>query len=249
MFDLQFGPWEHLRRQVYSITTTVYEDVCIALITVLEWPKEDSKKGKGAPLADALRTYLSTSMDCVRYDLGWVYAGQPIIDTGPTGEFDAGNVQTATEFLTRDGSHWLYYMGCPHNHETMNRPKGTQKSRIGLQRFRIAGLAYLEQRVASTPGIVTTKAFELPGTELYLNIGQVGNGKDSPGSVVVAVIDTGNGETLVESLPLSEDGIRLKVTWSAGLQALQSLVGSGRSIQLRFSIMGMGLYSFQWAGR
>ena len=52
-----------------------------------------------------------------------VYAAEPLVDPGPPGAFDHGNVQTAAEFLSYGGEHWVYYMGNPHSHEIMNRPK------------------------------------------------------------------------------------------------------------------------------
>ena len=34
--------------------------------------------------------------------------------------FDSASVMAAAEFLSHDGRHWLYYMGCPYKHEKMN---------------------------------------------------------------------------------------------------------------------------------
>ena len=142
-------------------------------------------------------------------------------------------------------------MGCPHTHETMNRPKGTQNSRVGLRRFRLDGLAYLQQRVMDAPGVITTKAFRLVGTSLHLNIGRVSNevGTDPlriPYNAVVAVID-GRGGTIAESVPISEDGTRLQVAWARGQGALADSVGAEGRVQLRITLHGMALYAFQWS--
>lgn len=50
LLDLQYGPWEHHRRQMYSISTTELQGTEIALVSVLEWPKMRSSD----PDADAV---------------------------------------------------------------------------------------------------------------------------------------------------------------------------------------------------
>jgi len=213
------------------------------LITVLEWPKEEERKS-GAPHADQLRTYLSTSADCIRYDLGWVYAGLPIVDAGPPGSFDHGNVQTATEFLSYDGLHWLYYMGSPHSHETMNRPKGNRDSRIGLARFRLDGLAYLEHRdPAAGAGVITTKPFRLQGSRLHLNVGKSGGDHASWG-VGVALVGA-NGSLIAESrATVNTDGLQVEVSW---LEPAAVAHAMGSTVRLRFTLNVAALYAFQWS--
>ena len=36
---MRFGDWEHLRRQVYSLTTWTHRGIRFVTINVLEWPK------------------------------------------------------------------------------------------------------------------------------------------------------------------------------------------------------------------
>ena len=107
-FDLEHGhDTEHLRRQLYSLTVTLYNGIYFLLITVLEWPKEMSNR----PDADRERVYLATSRDLDitggGVDLRWVYAQKPLWtgsdkDSSKTNfsDYEAGGMLPASEIVT-----------------------------------------------------------------------------------------------------------------------------------------------------
>ena len=59
---------------------------------------------------DTTNIYLVTSRDGVHIDDGWVYAHRPLLPKGRTqGEWDAGFVLPAAQFVTTAREHLLYF--------------------------------------------------------------------------------------------------------------------------------------------
>jgi len=238
--DLQYGAHlEHLRRQLYTMTVTMYADVYYALITVLEWPKEMST----TPGADSERIYLATSRDGLNYDLRWIYAGVPLVTPGKKGSFDFGTNKQASQFVTHQDQHWLYYKGCPHGHES--RPaKGKADCEIGLVRFRLDSLAHLVPKDQSQWASVTTKAFRMEGQHLEINAEM----KSSNGKLLVAIIDTTNDMPFQnfscrDAVPITSDGTHVRTYFQQGsnLSALRGLI-----VRLQFHFFDASLHAFQF---
>ena len=211
---LQHGPSEHLRRQIYSLSVTEYEGVCFGLITVLEWPKDRSS----ARRADALSTYLSTSGDCVHFDLGWIYKNAPLVAGSELpGSFDAHCTMAAAQFVTHRGEHSIYYVGNPVRHEHINKP-GVPKGAVGVARFRLDGLAYLSS-IDDLSGEVVTKAFRLEGSRLTVNY-DLHHHTSSQARVRVSLLRAGSGEEIMRSQDMTTGNLAETVPTSTGAHAL-----------------------------
>jgi hypothetical protein len=115
--------------------------------------------------------YVATSRDGDRWDLRWVYAGEPLVPRGPDGAWDKDIVLPASTTVTYNDEHWLYYAGADERHGTEEvRPPARSDCRhaIALARRRLDGFACLEVR--DRQGSVTTRPFRLDGGELEVNV-------------------------------------------------------------------------------
>ena len=134
------------------------------MVTVLEWPKDDS----GGHDGDALRVYLATSRDAINYDLSFIYSGgKPMIEPGPKGSFDSVCHLPSSQFVTTEDQHWLYYEGCPSGHETQKK----YPCKIGLVKFRLDGFGFVSPRGRAW-GNVVTRPFRVAGSSLRLNVAE-----------------------------------------------------------------------------
>ena len=102
----ELGKLERYRRQIYALTLTPFRRLHLGLLTVLEWPKDDSEpEGAQRPAfqRDTTRTYLVTSRDGLSVDLQHVYAHQPILPTGALqGDWNAGFKLPAAQIVSTD---------------------------------------------------------------------------------------------------------------------------------------------------
>jgi len=252
MLDAEHGSVEHLRRQVYGMTSVRHGSGVVGLITVLEWPKDEpgaAGTSGGRPDADSLRVYLAPSRDGVNYDLSFLYAGTPLIQPGLPGEFDSACHLPASQFVTTAGEHWVYYEGCPSRHEIQKQ----KPCSIGLLRFRLDGMAYL---AASSPGTMAwaelvSRPFVVAGGTLRLNVAvdpAAAADAEAVYDVRVALIQP-EGDPREElpgfgwddCLPVAP-GINSTVRWGSVNKA--AAVGAGVRMVVRFRFAR--LFAFQW---
>ena len=118
------GEWDHLRRQIYSLTTWNYAKVQFVTINVLEWPKDTRARYPNAS-SDTWRSYLGTTVDRLHVDLHRVYTAQPLIPFGGPSSFDSVGAAAAAEVLTWRESHWVFYLGCRAHHEELDSDRLT----------------------------------------------------------------------------------------------------------------------------
>ncbi len=234
-FDRE-GDQECRRRQVYSLTSTIYEGVHFAFMQVYEWP-EDMSEG---PIdlhrrheRDVINSYLATSRDGESWDLGWIYAGDPIVPRGPAGAFDKDLIFTMSQFLTHEGRHWIYYTGINERHWIRGR-----QAAIGLAHLRLDGFVALE--AGEKTGVLTTKPFRLEGTGLRVNLDA------RSGECRVEGLDQ-DGKT-ISGFGLSDavvnrnlDDTDLRISWKQ--HDLASI--RGQTIRLRFHLRSARLYAFR----
>ncbi|GAH44169.1 unnamed protein product, partial [marine sediment metagenome] len=233
-FDRE-GPEEWKRRQVYALTDWIYHGVHFALIVVYEWQGDRSE----GPVdyykrhdRDILEYYIATSRDGDNWDLTWVYAGKPMIPRGPDGAWDKDIMLPASEIVTHDDKHWLYYSAGNERHGVPRPLAG-----IGVATLRLDGFVSLEAK--DEPGIVVTKPFTLEGDKLQINV--------KGGEILVEVLNR-QGEP-ISGFSANEatkykhvDELRLTPTWKNGSR-LSTL--KGRVIRLKFHLRNARLYSFQ----
>lgn len=240
------GPKEYLRRQIYSMTVWIHEGVYFALMSVYEYPGDVSEGHQTDHVKrherDVLNFYIATSRDGDRFDLGWVYAGQPIVPRGPDGSFDKDVVFPSSTIVTHDDRHWLYYGGGNERHGTaeLDPPVWFQSRRaIGLATLPLDRFVAL--RAGDREGTVVTKPFKLEGDTLQLNVDA------GRGAVAVEVLDAAGvpiPDYSGDEAPRYEhvDGLRFQPQWKQhrDLSAL-----TGKTIHLRFRLRDADLYAFQ----
>ena len=224
------GGAEVKRRQIYSLNDWIRHGVHFALMSVYEWPgdlSEGPTDQKKRHERDVMNWYIGTSRDGDRWDLSWVYAGEPIVPRGPDGAFDKDIVLPASTIVTHDDKHWLYYAGANERH---GRPRGHAIGLATLPLDRFVGLAAGEKS-----GTVLTRPFKLDGNRLELNV----DARD--GEISVELLDA-EGRSIDGFGAIRRakvDGLRLEPKWK-NLSALR-----GRVVRLRFRLRLAKLYAFR----
>jgi hypothetical protein len=240
------GPKEYLRRQIYSMTVWIHENIYFALMSVYEHPG-DVREGLETDHVnrhdhDIMNFYIATSRDCDSWDLSWVYANDPLIPRGPNGSYDKDGVFPSSTVVTHDDRHWLYYSGNNERHGTAEFEPPVlfeRTSAIGLATLRLDG--FIGLHADATGGTVTTKPFLLEGDHLQVNI----DGR--AGSFSIEVLDEkgqpvpGFNESSAQVYQ-NVDDIRFEPQWK-GSDNFASL--NGQIIHLKFKLNDATLYAFQ----
>ena len=230
-------PNEPSRRQVYGLTSTIYEGLHLALMQVYEWPGDMSEGPYDTYVRhdrDIINTYLATSRDGENWDLSWVYAEQPIVPRGPDGSFDKDLLFTMSNIVTREDKHWIYYTGTVERHDIYPYPR---LPKIGLATLRLDGFVSVDANDAN--GVLTTKPMTMSGERLIINTDA------GSGSIEVEILDMyGNildGFSRDDADVFTGDSIRHRVTWndSADVSSLKD-----QAITVRFYLNNCKLYSF-----
>tara|TARA_B100000519_G_scaffold82853_1_gene71538 strand:+ start:4242 stop:5651 length:1410 start_codon:yes stop_codon:yes gene_type:complete len=225
---------EIYRRQIYALTDWIHEGVHFALMSVYEnIPKP------GAPYDrrpnhhkrhehDIVNFYIGTARGNAMWDLNWVYAEKPFVPRGPDGSFDKDMIFPASQIVTHNDRHWVYYNGFRERHGIPDRgPHGIGLATLKRDRF-ISLTA-----TGAEPGTILTKPFRLEGSRLKVN----GQGD----SIRVEVLDkTGRITHTAESDKL--DALRWEPRWQDDRDLSSA---KGKIIQLRFHLKNARLYAFQ----
>ena len=231
--DLQHGAnLEPLRRQLYALTVVPYSGLFFGLLNVLEWPE-------GGDGGQTMRIYLGTSRDGLNFDLRYIYAGLPLVEPGKTGDFDNMVQLSASQFVTHDDQHWLYYKGCPRGHADWSSAQ--IECKIGLVRFEQDALLYLEP-ADSGWGVVITKQFVLEGSKLFIHL----NMQSENGRALVVILEPGSGMPYEgfgcqHATEQMKGGKGIEILWTND-QDLSSL--QNKTIQIQFHIRQASLHSF-----
>ncbi len=196
-----------------------------------------------------INTYLSTSRDGIHWDLETIYNQRPFLARGPNGSWLKDGVEVASNFLTVDDRHWIYFSGKPERHQFSQN----YEQKIGLavvDRDRFVALADTD---GIAEGVITTKLIRAAHPLLVLNVDA------SQGSIKVEVItvesrlETGTLAAAVGfsrhecTLQAGVDGIEVPVFWhgldGGAPRSIGQFVGS--PIRLRFHLRGARLYALQ----
>ena len=231
---------EVYRRQIYALTDWIYEGVHFGLMSVYEFiPKPGTPYDSRPDLVkrhdhDVVNFYIGTTRGNAMWDLSWVYADKPLIQRGPDSSFDKDMIYPASEIITHDDTHWIYYNGYPERHGVGDRGKyGIGLATLKLDRF-IGRRASGEQ-----PGSLVTRPFKLAGTKLQLNVSA------TAGRIRVEVLDAqrnplpGFSGSAAPWQP-AVDSLRWQPQWKTNLAPLR-----GKLIRLRFQLENASLYAFQ----
>jgi len=144
----------------------------------------------------------------------------------------------AAQYVRADNAVSIYYVGNPVHHEKINQP-GVEHASVGLARFRLDGLAYLNAR-AGQVGEIWSKRFRLEGTELRLNFETQEQDVSERKGVSVTLLGQ-DGTPICISLPLRTGGISEIVAW-VDRQDLRAFLGM--DVKLQFSLHAASLFSF-----
>lgn len=236
---------EALRRQVYTLTDWQYAGVHFGLMSVLEYPTDVSEGTETDQVTRHERSienyYFATSRDGVGWNLHWVYAGRPLVPRGPSGAWDKDMIFPATNIITRNDRHWIYYGGNNERHGAAEKDIWfARQGSIGLAHLRLDGFVALA--AGDEAGALTTRPFVLEGPHLELNVAA-----QDGGTVRVELLDaagrpipefSGKHAVMAENV----DSVRFRPNWSPH-DDLKPLVG--RTVRLRVSLRDARLFAFQ----
>ena len=227
--------------QMEAMNVWPYENVYFGLMHVLKVGDVTGRPRRATERdlqvrheTDAIDTYLATSRDAVNFDLHWVHQNRPLVPRGPDGSFDKDMLHIASEIVTHNDEHWIYYGGFDHRHHIGGGGGNIGLAKLKLDRF--IGLAAGEET-----GTVVTKPFELQGKTLLLNVDA------GSGHVKVEILDE-EGEPIPgfagDDAPAREgvDDLRFQPSWNqhTDLSAL-----TGQLVRLRFQLDDARLYAFR----
>jgi hypothetical protein len=230
------NPWGNPRLQFNWLTTWIYEGVYFAPMNVYTMDESDFFDGfdyQTRHERDVLDFYIGASRDGMNFDKSWIYARKPLVPRGPAGSFDKDGVFPPSQFLTYNDEHWIFYGAASERHYSIGRDM-----KIGLGKLRLDGFICLEAK--DTLGTVVTKAFNLEGDKLEVNV----DAKD--GWVQIELRDE-NGKGIpgfsgkMAKQYKGVDELRLKPQWNSGGDLSQL---KGRKVRVRFTLRDARLYSF-----
>jgi hypothetical protein len=232
------NPWGNPRLQFNWLTNWIYESVYFAPMNVYTMDRSDFFDGfdyETRHEKDVIDIYIGTSRDGINFDKNWIYTRKPLVPRGPTGSFDKDCVFPPSQFITHKDEHWIFYGAASERHYSIGRDM-----KIGLAKLRLDGFICLEAK--DTPGTVVTKAFELEGDKLEVNV----DAKD--GWVQIELLDENSKVIPVFSGKAAKqykgvDKLRLKPQWKSGGDLSQL---KGKTVKLRFTFQNARLYSFSF---
>ncbi len=233
-------PEEWKRRQIYGLSDWIYHGVHFALMMVFEWPDDHSEGPtdyRKRHKRDVLEFYIATSRDGDSWDLRWVYAGRPMIPRGPEGAWDKDMLAPASEVVTHNDKHWLYYDGYNERHSVFGQGNEGAEYGIGVATLRLDGFVALV--AGDEPATVVTQPFTLEGEDLQINV--------QGDEFLVEVLDRKghpiSGFAAADATRYEKvDELRLKPAWKGGARIANL---KGQAIRLRFQFKNARLYSFK----
>ena len=157
-----------------------------------------------------------------------------MIPRGPDRSFDKDMIFPASQIVTRNDTHWIYYSGYRERHGIADRGKyGIGVATIKRDRF------IALQAKGNLPGNLTTKPFQLEGTSLQVNVNA------DCGRIRVEVLDRDSNPIPGFSGPSatwyeSTDQLRLEPRWQSDLASLK-----GKVVRLRLTLQNARLFAFQ----
>ena len=151
----------------------------------------------------------------------------PILDVGPAGAWDDGQIYTASQPIRVGDELWLYYSGCDHQHGSA---LDQIRCNIGL-----ATLPY--NRMASLSGSGEALTDERPGGNNTLHVNYDARG----GTLCVELLSGGEpitGYSAADCTALTGNSLDAPVTWGS-----RFLLPDG-PYQIRFILQNASLYAF-----
>jgi len=230
------------RRQIYALTDWIYEGVHFALMSVYEFIPKPGEPYDAVPDLvkrhehDVVNFYIGTARGNAMWDLTWVYADKPLVPRGPDGSFDKDMVFPASQIITHNDKHWIYYNGYRERHGVADRGKPG----IGLATLELDRFVSLEAK-GDEWGTIITKPFKLTGSALQVNVNA------EKGRVRVDVLDAAgrpipgfSGKDSKVFKAVNE--LRLEPRWSESPDLARL---KGKIVRLKFTLDNAKLYAFK----
>ena len=159
---------------------------------------------------------------------------EAIIPNGAPGSFDDEMILTSSGPVVRGDEMRLYYGGWDGPHGTFRR-----KARIGMARWQRDRFVSITNG-GFTTGTIVTKPVRLDGNPLHVNASLAAGGR-----LVAELLDVNNmpmqGYTAAEANPVTGDSLDTVLTWN---QATNFGPLAGRTVKIRFHLLGGDLFSF-----
>ena len=176
---------------------------------------------------------------CSRDMYRWRRLGQraPFISPSPlgAGAYDTMQILGPSFPVVRGDQLWFYYSGIRHRWQP--EKASPERAAICLATLRRDGFVSLDADAEG--GTVTTVPFLWEGERLFLNADAV------DGDIRCELVDAAGrplpGFDRQNSIPLTEDGVRLAVRWRGGDRMPELSTGP---VQLRIALRGARLYSY-----
>jgi len=148
------------------------------------------------------------------------------IPRGGPGEWDSGQIYTASEPIQKGNETWWYYYGevSDHGYARVQNPNGGSGS--SYVKWRRNGFASLD---FGTNGTMTTQKFVLDGDEVRLN---------AAGDLTVQLLDANGG--VIANGEFRDDSVDKAISWDKDIAAWQ-----GEIVSLCFTSSNAKLYSIQ----
>jgi len=181
------------------------------------------------PDTDVIDYFIGTSRDGVNYDKSWIYTDQPLVERGGDGAFDKGMLQPASQIITLNDQHYIYYSGSYSQHHA---PRSAKKKagKIGLAMLPLD--RFIGQAAGENMGTVITRPFELEGSQLNVNVDA------RTGSILIELLDE-NGKTISGFSNQYRDLNELRLSPKWKLKELR-----GKTVKLKFTLKNAKLYAF-----
>lgn len=180
----------------------------------------------------------------------WQRVADRAVFIGPSrlesGAYDLTQILPPSAPVVHGDELWFYYTGLKYrstfvyegtypNGHTIDKPGlDPDRGAVCLAVLRRDGFVSLDP--VDHDGVLTTKAFVLPGPTLYLNLVPA-----EQGQAVVEIVGRDNS-VVAASEPMTRGGVRVPVVWQPGTD-LQPLVGA--NVQLRVRLRDCALYAFE----
>ena len=162
--------------------------------------------------------------------------GTALIENGPEGAWDAGNLQPASQPVYLDDEIRYYYAGTDVRHSPSWE---MEPQRAGLSMASLKPDRFVAMRAADEPADLSTVIFELPSADVFVNAHVVPDG-EMRAELLDAEARPIPGFTINDCRPVTGDATSHRLAWSGAGQAAAPV---GRPARLRVTARNASLYS------
>jgi len=236
----ELNPHRVVKYQMEAMTVWPYENVYFGLMHVLAAGELTGSKNREVkdprkrPDEDVIDLYIGTSRDGVNFDRSWIYQRKPFLERGEDDTFDKSMIHCASEIITLNDKHMIYYYGSYSQHHAPSEAR-IEPGRIGLAVLPLDRFI-AQKAVDGQTGVITTKYFKVDGNAIIVNV------EAENGSFKAEVLDE-DGQVIsgFTNCAKNIDSIKHELKWAESSNTKDL---KGKKIALRFALENASLYSF-----